>query len=434
MTEVVADTVRRIGYLLQGRLFNRPQLLARLASIAQRGGMAIACSGQEVRDVGLRTGEFSNLAHAEKLVAGEFVIGMDSGPLHAGERATAAFPLSLADFGRRAADEARLRIPQLQARLAEPVDIVNEYLVFVAWAGLSGIFDDAALQGIEGNEPGVERDAALQTLFLELRHVGGHLVVGGKTAPRAIQVRAGACAAALNRRVERALPAIEAAWRGCPHAAATARRQAVGLMWVGHPAMVQAGAFVFQELRARDDVYTALRAQAQPLGEAAYDDVALREEVLGHVLECLRHRPPFPALPRLVPHGAELRLRDRPGTKEKRPARLIAAGDQVVLAIIAALHGVPWAREYRADQALALWNREPDALPIFGLGPRNCIAREQVLEILVGAVIGLLQLPELIYADSWWRRIRYDGPIVTRLRVKAKAPAAACAGAQEVQG
>ena len=432
MTEVVADTVRRFGHLLQGRLFNRPRLLARLARIAQRGGVAIACSYQEVRDVCLRSSEFSNLAHADKLVAGEFVIGMDSGPLHAGERAAAAFPLSLADFGQRAADEARLRIPELKARLDGPIDIVNDYLVFVAWAGLSGIFDGAALQAIEGNAPGGERDAALQTLFLELRQVGGHLVVGGKTAPRQVQVRAGACAAALNLRVERALPAIESAWRGCPRAAATARRQAVGLMWVGHPAMVQAGAFVFQELRARDSVYAELRAKVQRLGGSAYADATLREEMLGHVLECLRHRPPFPVLPRLVLHDAELQLGDKPA-KKKKPARPIAAGQSVVLAIVAALHGVDWGDQYCPDRALALWKKGVDALPIFGLGPRNCIAREQVVEVLVSAVIGLLQLPELVYADGWWGRVRYDGPIITRLRVKMKTPATAGAGKEEVQ-
>ncbi|MGV3572470.1 MAG: hypothetical protein ACO1PB_17855 [Ramlibacter sp.] len=418
MTEIVADVARRYGHLLQGRLFNRPRLLAGLARLGQWGGAAVACTPQEVKDVCLRTADFSNLAHADKLVAGPFVIGMDSGPVHARERQAASFPLSLADFGQLAADEARRRLPRLRARLDGSIDLVNDYLVHVAWAGLGGIFDPAARAAIEGVAPGIDRDAALQSLYFELRQVGGHLVVGGKTAPRPVQVRAAACAAALNERVERALPHIASAWQACPHAAASARRQAVGLMWVGHPAMVQAGAFVFQELRARPADYAALRCLVRDHGSQAYAEPAVREVVRGHVLECLRHRPPFPALPRLAPLGAELWLRQ--AGDEQRPATVVAAGKSVVVAIVAALHGAKWGDTYQPKEALALWRQGADDLPIFGVGARNCIAREQVLELLVSAIIGLLHLPELDYADRWWWRIRYDGPIITRLRLKVR--------------
>lgn len=418
MSEVAADVARRGVHLLKGRLFNRPPLLARVTRALQWGGVAIACTPQEVQDVCLRTADFSNVAHADKLVAGPFVIGMDSGPVHARERAAASHPLKLARFGDRAADEARRRLPRLRARLEDSFDLVDDYLAHVAWAGLGSVFDAPARDAIEGVAPGMARDAALQSLYFELRQVGGHLVVGGSTAPRAVQVRAAGCAVALNRRVERALPAIEAAWRGCPHAAASAHRQAVGLMWVGHPAMVQAGVFVFQELRARPAVYAALRAEVEALGSQGYADAALRRQVRAHVLECLRHRPPFPALPRLAPLGAQLRLRSKEGAA--RPANRIAAGGSVMVSIVSALRDAPWGDAFRPEDALALWNRDKDALPIFGVGGRSCIARDDVLELLVSAMIGLLQLPALDYADRWWRRLRYDGPIVTGLRLKVR--------------
>lgn len=424
MSEVVADLVRRFGYRLQGNLFNRPALLARLAGWGQRRGVAIACSIQEVQEVFRRESEFSSVAHAGNLIAGEFVIGMDSGPAQARERATAAFPLSFADFGRLASAEARQRIRQLAGQPGKAFDLVNDYLVFVAWAGLRRVFDDASLHEIEGDKPGLDRDAALQALFFELRHVGGHLVVGG-AAPRWVQLRAGACAASLNERVHRALPAIRRFWGlRCPQAAATAARQATGLMWVGHPAMVQAGAFVSQELLSRKVVYAELRRQVQSLGDAAYDDRNLREDIRGHVLECLRHRPPFPLLTRLLPLDAELQL------GEKGPARRIAAGKSVYVVLAAALRkagGRPQGRYCHLD-ALRIWNsaapdQGPDALPIFGVGMRSCIAREQVIDTLVSAQIGLLQLPELDYADGWWRRIAYDGPIITRMRLRTPTQA-----------
>lgn len=424
MSEVIADLVRRLGYRLQGHLFNRPALLVRLAAWGQRQGGAIACSLREVDEVFRREGDFSSAAHAGNLVAGDFVIGMESGPAHARERATVTFPVSLANFVLLPAREARQRIAQLRGRADRGFDLVNDYLVFVAWAGLRSVFDGASLGEIEGDKPGLDRDAALQALFFELRYVGGHLVVGG-AAPRWVQLRAEACAAALNERVNRALPAIRRFWRpGCPHAGATAARQATGLMWVGHPAMVQAGAFVVQELLSRKPVYSELRRLVQAMGDAAYDDPVLRNAIRGHVLECLRHRPPFPLLTRLVPLDAELQL------GQQGPPRRIAAGKSIYLVLAAALRNAGDAGQagYRPEEALNTWTsgargQGPDALPIFGVGERSCIASTQVLDTLVSALIGLLQLPPLDYADGAWRRILHDGPIVTRMRLKTATQA-----------
>jgi cytochrome P450 len=57
---------------------------------------------------------------------------------------------------------------------------------------------------------------------------------------------------------------------------------------------------------------------------------------------------------------------------------------------------------------------------VFGHGPRTCIAQDQVVAILTSALTGLLTLPRLTWADVAWWRLRYDGPIIRRMRLKAR--------------
>jgi cytochrome P450 len=412
-----ANWLRWIPYLVLGRLFNRPPLLVALARAFERMGAPIACRIDDLVTVYRRTDDFSNRAHYDNLIAGDFVIGMDGGPHQMKERAAVHNRLpAMAAFGALAGTEACARIEKIKATLERggSFDLVNDYLTFVAWSGLRGVFDGPSSDSIEGvsaTAAPAARDAALTVLFQELRHVGGHLVVGG-VAPRSVQVRAKTSAEALNHRVARSLAEIRANWQsGCPYAAQTAQRQAVGLMWVGHPAMVQAGALIFQELQAHADEYAALHKSVNPraktLGSAAYADEKLRTEVRGHVLECLRLRPPFPFLSRLLPREADLQL----GAKAR--IRTVAAGHSVYLAIAAALRG---RSGYDPEQALIEW-KHPDKLPIFGAGPRACVAREQVVELLVSALIGMLSLPLLGFADAGRKRIVYDGPILTRVRL-----------------
>lgn len=420
-----ANWLRWIPYLVLSRLFNRPPLLVALARTFKRMGAPIACRLDDLVMVYRRTDDFSNRAHYDNLIAGDFVIGMDSGPHQMKERAAMRNRLpDMAAFGALAGTEACARIEKIKATLERggSFDLVNDYLVFVAWSGLRGAFDGPSLESIEGvsvTAAPAARDAALTVLFQELRHVGGHLVVGG-VAPRSVQVRAQTSAEALNHRVARSLAEIRANWQsGCPYAAQTAQRQAVGLMWVGHPAMVQAGALIFQELRAQKTKgYAALHAAVAPrlkaLGSAAYANETLRTEVRGHVLECLRLRPPFPFLSRLLPRDADLQL----GAKAR--IRTIAAGHSVYLAIVAALRG---RAGYDPAHALSEW-KDPDRLPIFGAGPRACVAREHVVELLVSALIGMLSLPLLGFADAGRKRIVYDGPILTRMRLKSITSAA----------
>ena len=419
--ETARNAARWIAYWTLGRLFNRPRTLVTLARIAQHVGVAIACSADEVNAVLRRTGDFSRRAHAGNLVAGEFVIGLDSGPYERIERAAASCPLPTpVDFGDLAAREAQKRVVLLRRRLdaGESVDVVNDYMTFVAWRALGGIFGRASARAVEGMVPNGDRDTALRTLFFELRHVGAHLIVGG-IAPRRVQLRAHACAAALNSRVARAIETIRAEWSTCASAAVeTAHRQAVGLMWVGHAAMVQSGAFVFQQLHARPDHYRVLRERAQALGDAACTDPGFRALMLCHVLECLRLQPPFPLLSRLLPRGADLGL-----CRGGRP-KTIRAGSRAWIGIASALRDPARFEdpdEYRPTRMDKSWPAEADLLPIFGIGARACVAREQVVELLVSAAIGLVSLPALDHADGLWRRVLYDGPIVTRMRVRTRS-------------
>ena len=60
----------------------------------------------------------------------------------------------------------------------------------------------------------------------------------------------------------------------------------------------------------------------------------------------------------------------------------------------------------------------PDRYLMFGLQDRACVAQSQVVEVLVSALAGLLALPQLNWADAWWSRMKYDGPIVSELRLR----------------
>jgi hypothetical protein len=55
---------------------------------------------------------------------------------------------------------------------------------------------------------------------------------------------------------------------------------------------------------------------------------------------------------------------------------------------------------------------------VFGLGQRSCIAGDHAIETLTSGLIGLLTLGPLTWAEPRWRRMRYDGPIIVRMRLR----------------
>ncbi len=285
------------------------------------------------------------------------------------------------------------------------IDLIDDFLIWVVWGELRKTLGDNAATLTDGSP---DDDHAL---LMELRFLGAHLVVGG-VAPKAVTARAQEKAWSLEARVARA-------WPGDPAQADVkdVRRNAVGMMWVGHPATVQAGALALQELFARPAVHRELSAKAQALGVDAWSDAAFRIEVKQHIIELLRFRPVFPLLPRLV-------LRDGWCDIGGGAARAVKAGGGVVLATIGAMFDpeAQWAPGvYRPTRYVEGWARYPeeDEYLMFGLGSRHCVARYLVIDILVSAVIGLLTMPGLRWAERSLlaSRITYDGVIITHLPV-----------------
>ncbi len=400
--------------LHQPRLLRAVGTLFRTFPILEANIEVVARDGA-LRRVFAREASFSNTSHAKNLIAGDFVIGMEAGPRHDRERefASATLPDPLT-CGHAALVATQTHVEMIKRADLLRFDVIDDYMVWLAWAGMRGIFG-AAAAGLESTAPSAGGPAsALATyraFFAEMRYLGAHLVIGG-VAPRTVQKRARVAATALRDRVRINLPALRMAWGASDDG--QIERNAVGLLWVGHPATVQAGALVMQELLARPRAYEDLRGQAEGLGGKVWEDDAFRGVVRAHVVEALRFRPPFPVLPRNVPRDTEYDL-----IGEKRAAA--AAGSSISLLAAAGMFdpqmiGCPHAFQplRPADQRGAGAHHL-----IFGNGPRSCIAQDHVVEILTSAIVGLMTLPRLSWADRWLGRMKFDGPIVTRMRLKA---------------
>ena len=347
-----------------------------------------------------------------------FLIGMDAGPACEKERKflTDALP-SPADCAKASGDTSKALIESIRKSSGHAFNLVDDYMVPIVWSALRQLFGSAATDIEKGVGPDASGCpmAAKKELLLDLRYLGAHLLVGG-IAPRSIQTRAEVSARRVNARVGWQVGAIQAALRAFrPKSGASITRDAVGLMWVGHPATVQAGALIMQDLIGRPPIYRTLREQAEGLGDAVWQDPAFRELLRAHVLESLRFRPPFPLLTRDVPRDATFDAGGKIVTAK--------AGSSVTLLTIGAMFdplAVNQPDQYVPGRADSDWTDIENRYLMFGYGPRRCIAKDQVVEILVSALAGLLLLPRLKW-DRWWKlRIRYDGPTIVRMRLRFK--------------
>jgi hypothetical protein len=376
-----------------------------------------------------RQTDFSNIAHAANLVAGPFMIGMEIGPEHTADREflearmpprpapavppppwTPPIPSNPPSAIAIASEhESKARIAGFLQTNTKRFDLVNDYMVWVVWSALGAALDTKAAAAIV--QPGNDCDA--RSFFLQVRYVGANLIIGD-SAPQRVRQRAHAAAVGLQDRVNNALHEIKTAW---PHASiAAVRRNAIGMLWVGHPATVQAGALIIQELFNRRRVYRKLAAQAQSLDGGVWTNVAFRTILLAHIFELLRFRPVFPVLPRTV-------MRDtlfEPKTGVPLP---INGGSTMKVFTIGALFdrdAVEHPGCYVPDLGSSSRFKKDadDRYLLFGMGPRSCIARFVLPEILLNAITGLMLLPDLNWANCYFNRMQYDGPIVTGMKLR----------------
>lgn len=388
-------------------LIHQPRLLRLLSHALQRHAWLshlakMVASRHDVVTTFQRPHSFSSTAHRPNLVAGDFVIGMESGPRHTAERSllTSHLPVA-ADFAKYADIESIKLIKALRERPTKTFDLVEDYMVPVAWEAIGQSFGNR-LPRIPPGDP----------MFMDLRYVGAHLIAG-TVATAQVKTRAMESAARLNTWVRSNISGLQAAWSTAgPVSREAVARNVVGLLWVGHPATVQSGALLVQEIFAqrRSPQLRALVQQIQQ-DNSRWTSTALRAAVRSHVLELLRLRPPFPILHRDVPRDT-LYGADGKGA--------IAGGSVLTMFTIGAMSDPaamtgPRPCRYAPKRS---FNDPDDLYLMFGEGARQCIAKDQVVEILTSALLGLLQLPGLTWADPWWRRVRYDGPMIRELRVR----------------
>jgi hypothetical protein len=413
------DFLRNTGfeYRLLSRLIHQPRLL-RFAAAALRGKPSFARLARVVAErdavnaVFQRTLSFSSTAIASNLRAGEFVIGMDKDRRHDAERALLERVLpSPSDLRNASIQHSQLAIDKLRNGVSDRFDLV-EYMVGVAWGALSKAFGPAAT-AIAGTDPGNSLLPSKE-FVAQLRSLGAHLIVGA-VAPDSVREEADVKAADLNKCIQGKLNSLAGTWGlPLPASADLIERNAVGLMWVSHPATVQACALLMQELLGRRAVLDDLSRQAQKLEALAWSDQAFRDQLKEHVLELLRFRPPFPILIRDVPRDTWFDV------GAGFPAGFAKAGSQVTLLTVGAMFD---------DDAMELGNASAyvpgrvfkvpdDRYLMFGMGERACIAKYHVPEILVSALAGLLTLKRLRWARHVFGRIDYDGPTISSMWLK----------------
>jgi cytochrome P450 len=374
--------------------------------------LPFAASQVAVKTVLTRPRSFSNLSHEPHLLAGEFMIGMDPGPTYDADRRLFWSILNMLQVERDADREAMARIEALRVAAGEPFDLIDDYLQWVVFAAIQPAFG-AALDGIVAGRRDQQPDELSQRRYLvEIRHVAAQLFAGD-LAPIPVKRRAELSAASLQARIDRMLPELSLSW---PQAKtmeyAAIRRTAIGLGWVSHPVTVQSAALVFQELLGRPEAYGALRAAARECGKDVWTDATLRQLVTANVLELMRFRPIFPLLARAVPRATEYEC------AADRSAQA-AGGSSVTVLSISALFdasGVPAPTRFCPHRA---WGAEADMRYLmFGYGERQCPAKDHAVSMITSALIGLLTLPELRWADRRSSRMRYDGPMISRMRLR----------------
>ena len=401
-----ARALRSLGYQGVSAMIHQPAMLRLIAWVARRQpwfGRLIkaAATRADVVSTFERQLAFSSTSHRPNLIAGDFVIGMETGARHSAERALidAQFPPAQ-DFGAHAAPEARRRTGALLGGSEREFDLIDDYMVPLAWQGISGAFGARLPQLPAGGE-----------MLMNLRYLGAHLIVG-PVATEAVQKRARDSAAEVNAWVRANIEPLQQAWTHGGHAPdrEDVARNVVGMLWVGHPATAQSGALVMQELLARwRDPKVAAFVNRVLRHDDPWGDAELRNEAKAHVLEALRMRPPFPILTR------DVRRDTLTGAHGEGS---VAGGTRYTVMGIGAMSDPAAMRDPQVYRPGRKFRDERDRHLMFGWGARQCPGRDPVVEILASALLGIVRLPRLQWGAPWWRRMQFDGPIISGMRLR----------------
>ena len=412
-----APGFRRLSYGLFCWLIRTPPVLRGIGWLLRlwpfAGGLfGLVARAYAVKGVLTRPKSFSSTAHAPDLVAGDYLIAMDPGPTYDADRKLLGARLEfLKDVEAVADREAQRLIAELMQARDRPVfDLIDDYLTWIAFRAISPVFGEAADKLAVG--AGDIHDQGLtRQYFMEIRYVAGQLL-GGRSSPMEMRGRAELCGDALRARVSAAAVDIRRSWNvDLPFEAI--ERNALGLTWVSHPVTVQSAALVLQELLSRPGVYRALRSRAAEIeASEVWQDDKFRKYVRDHVLELMRFRPIFPLLARDVPRDTELET----GARRNAQCR---GGTTVTMWSIGALfdpHAVANSRQFCPHRDWG--NQESLRYLVFGYGDRQCPAKEYALNIITSALVGFLTLPEVRLAHDDGKAIEYDGPLMSRMRVR----------------
>jgi cytochrome P450 len=409
---------RRLMYGLFCWLIRSPAVLREIGGFLRLwpfvGGLfGFVARAHSVTGVLTRPKSFSSRAHAADLVAGDYLIAMDPGPTYDADRALLGARLEFLEDVRAIADrEAQRLVAELKRARERPAfDLIDDYLAWIAFRAISPVFGEAAGSLAVGAGGDIQDQGLLRQYFLEIRYVAGQLL-GGSSSPMEMRGRAELCGDALRAKVKAATNDLRRSWN-VHLPSEVIERNALGLTWVSHPVTVQSAALVLQELLSRRSVYQELRSRAAMIGadQVWYDD-EFRNDVRNHVLELMRFRPIFPLLARDVPRDTELET----GARRNAQCR---GGERVTMWSIGALFDPRAVADSRQFCPHRDWgNHESLRYLVFGYGDRQCPARDYALEILTSALIGFLTLPEVRLAYDDGKAIEYDGPLMSRVRVR----------------
>lgn len=374
------------------------------------GRFGLAARASAVKGVLTRPRSFSNHAHAPNLAAGDYMIAMDPGPVYDADRALLETRLAGLNVQADADREAQHRVVELRQFGQKSFDLIDDYLMWIAFHAIQPVFGTAASEVAAGAGGNVDDTGLQRQYLLEIRYVAGQLLAGGLSTA-GVRRRAEVLADSLRARIEGVSHEIRKAWN-VTGPSEVIERNAVGLAWISHPVTVQSGALAVQELLSRPKVYRTLRSMAAKAGDRVWEDSGLRECVRDHVLELMRFRPIFPLLARAVPRATEFETGGR--TNAQCPG-----GAQVAIWSIAALFDSRAVRHSGRFCPHRDWGDEEGLRWLmFGYGHRQCPARHYAVDILTSALIGLLTLPELSLARDEGKAITYDGPLMSRMRVR----------------